>query len=262
MQSAIASVTGLHERLPKATRLKLEAFVEKVFRARSDELTSAPKKGEPEDDALLRPSLQRLGGVEGNNPKLQAHAAMLTRKWLKDHEAIASELVSVMLLISSRTNDRSLFDAEVAALKTEKDRRARRRLYSALGMVTDQALAKRALALVLAPEVDVRETATIVFSLGGNDETRRLAFDFVKVHYDELKKRLPVEWESSFINVAGSGCTPELRDEVKAFFEPRTTKALGGPREYANTIDAMDQCIAWRAKQVPEAAKFFERWKQ
>ncbi len=262
MQSAIASVTGLHERLPKSTRLKFEAFIEKVFRAYSDQLTQAPKKGEPEDDALLRPSLTRLGGIEGNNPKLLAHAGMLTREWLKNHEAVSNEMVGVVMMLSSRLNDRSLFEAEVAALKTEKDRRARRRLYSALGLVTDPALAKRALALVLAPDVDLRETATIVFSLGGHEATQRLAFDFVKAHYDELKKRLPVEWESGLIGVAGSACTPELRDEVKAFFEPRTTRALGGPREYANTIDAMDQCIAWRAKQIPEAVKFFERWKK
>jgi alanyl aminopeptidase len=262
MQSALGSAAELKEMLPAASRPKLAAFVLHHFRAKAEEYTFAAKKGEPEDDVLLRPWLMRVVGGAGDDQPLQAHAGTLTRAWLKNHDSVSPELVGVALTLSARKNDRALFDAELAAAKTEKDRRDRRRLYSALGSVTDPALAKRALELVLAKDLDVRETSTIMHSLAGRDETRRLAFDFVKAHYDELAKRLPVEWESGLISVGSSGCTKELRDEVKTFFEPRTTKALGGPREFANTIEAMDLCIAWRARQVPEAVKFFDHWKK
>ena len=82
----------------------------------------------------------------------------------------------------------------------------------------------------------------------------------MKTHYDVLKKALPEEWEAYLMQVATRSCDVKDRAELEAFFKPRTTKAIGGPREYANAMDSFDLCVAWRAKQVPEAVKYLDAW--
>ncbi len=262
MEYALGSAAGLRDLLPEASKPKLAAFVQHHFGAKARAVSFVEKPGESDDEKLLRPRVLRVVGGVGADQALRAEAVKLARAWVASHASVSDELSGTALGVAARTNDKALFELELNALKKETDRRARRQLFSALGSTTDPALAKRVLELVLSKDFDTREAAGLLFGLSRNPEVRPVAFEFVKSNYDALTKALPIEWESRLISVAIGFCSQDKRAEVEAFFKPRTTKALGGPREYATAMEEFDQCVAWRQRQVPEAVKFLDHWKK
>jgi cytosol alanyl aminopeptidase len=256
---AVGSIWPLEDVLPETSKAKLAAFVQHHFGAKAKALGFAEKTGEPEDDTLLRSDFIAVMGVTGD-PTHRAQATKLARAWLASHAVATQDVAEAALQVAARGNEPRLYAEVLAALKKEPDRRTRRTLIDALSQFTETKLAKKTLTFALEGGLDAREAAGLYFGLSGHPPTRALAVDFVKAHYDALKKALPEEWEAYLMQVATRSCDVKDRAELEAFFKPRTTKALGGPREYANAMDSFDLCVAWRAKQVPEAVKYLDAW--
>ena len=61
--------------------------------------------------------------------------------------------------------------------------------------------------------------------------------------------------------VAGGYCEEKPRDEARAFFDGRSTRYMGGPRNFAIAFEGIDLCIAYKARQRPAVTAFLEKWK-
>jgi alanyl aminopeptidase len=168
-------------------------------------------------------------------------------------------MLETVRAVAAAAADRPLVDRLKAEVLRAADRERRQRLFGALGALRDPALAGDALALTLDERLDAREAVWIVFGLGSSRETRRVAFDFLKSHYDALARRLPQGTFSATAYlpwVAAGLCTSEARQEIEAFFRPRATTVEGGPRVLDQVLESVDQCRARTEAQGPSVAAF------
>jgi alanyl aminopeptidase len=245
--------------VPKDLRPKRARFVRKLLRARAKAIGWAPVKGESDDQRLMRPSLLSWVAIVGEDPELIATAKKLTDKWITDHKAVDPDLVGLVLRIAARNGDRALFDRFRAAAKAEKERKDKNLLLSAMGGFRDPEIVKTAMAIVLTDEFEARDSIGLVWGAFGDEDTRELAYQFVKTNLDALLAKLPRDSGAGFIGIASAFCDEAHRDDAAAFFKDKAPTYLGGPRAMARMIERADLCIAQRAAWRPSIVKFLDK---
>jgi cytosol alanyl aminopeptidase len=247
--------------LPEALRPKHESFVRKLFSKRLDELGFAPKPGEDEDTRLLRPQLIGTLGWNGKDPKVIAQARTLVEQWLTDRKAIHPDVLDVVLGIAGETGDASLHAKLLTAARAEKDRAIRGRLLAALAEFSDRGLVQQQLPFVLTDTFEAREAMRFVWGAANDFHTRDLSLSFVQANWDQIIARLPKDSGAGLVGLAAGLCDEKARDAAKSFFDGRSTKYLGGPRNFAIAMENIDLCVAWRARHRDSAVAFFEKRK-
>ena len=60
--------------------------------------------------------------------------------------------------------------------------------------------------------------------------------------------------------VAKASCDEQSRHDVAEFFEGRSTKYVGGPRNLSQTLEGIDLCVAYKKTQQPSLTQFLERY--
>jgi alanyl aminopeptidase len=116
------------------------------------------------------------------------------------------------------------------------------------------------MAIALTDEFDPREAVWLVGSAFDNDETRELAFEFVKHNLSALLARLPDYYGAGFIDLSDSFCDEAHRADAEAFFKDKAPTYLGGPRALAQTLEKVDLCIARKHAREASAAAFLAKW--
>jgi hypothetical protein len=129
-----------------------------------------------------------------------------------------------------------------------------------LGDFRDPALAKAALAVVGSNEFDPREAMSIVWTQAGDRDTRTLAWDYVRAHFDELTKKLSAEMMAYTPEVAVGFCDEPHERQMADFFKDRSPKLPGGPRILAQAEEAIALCRAYVAAQRPSVAEFIKKY--
>lgn len=251
-------VRGYAPGLPLASRKKLAALTRSKFAPAWKRVGLLAVAGEDESITLMRSDLFLLLGTLGEDPAIRAESMKMVKKWLRDRNSVSSELLGAALVIAGMANDRVLLDVAIAELRREPDRKNRRHLMNLLGAVTDPKLAERVLGLMLDESLDPRELLSVAFELSETDETRDVVLRWVKKNYDAWAEVLPEDWHASLIQLATGVCSKERRAELVGFFEARITKSPGGPREFAMAMEQYDQCVAYRAVQVPAVVRFLD----
>ena len=259
--ATLGFISGLNDRLvPKPLRPNRARFVRKVLGERARALGWASPPGEADDRRLLRPQLLRLATQVGEDPALIATAKKLADAWLTDRHAIDPDLVELALSVAAQFGDRAFFDRLHAAAKTEKERRDRNQLLGAMAGFRDPAIAKDAMALALGDEFDIRESISLVFGASRNDETRELAYAFVKEHLDALLAKLPRDSGAAFISLGGGFCDEAHRADAESFWKDRAAKLAGGPHSLALMNESVELCLARVRADGPGAAAFLAKW--
>jgi alanyl aminopeptidase len=247
--------------VPEALRPKAEAFIRHHFAGRAKKLGMQVGVNDDEDTRLLRPDLLDLVASDGKDPGLRKQALELAAMWLADRRSVHADLVDTVLIIAADTGDPALHGALLDAVKVEKDRADRNRMLTALSQFREAALVKAQLPLALGAELDPRESMRLVWGAAGDFRTRDLAVEFVEKNWDALVARLPKDSGAGLVFVAGGYCDEKPRDAARAFFDGRSTKYLGGPRNFAIAFEGIDLCMAYRARQRPVVSAFLEKWK-
>ena len=260
-QFVIGSLAGLHQHLvPAADKPSYIRAIDKIYGAKAHALGWTPKAGEDEDTRLLRSHLVGLVAVEGEDKALAAEAKKLALKWLADRKAVSPDVVGSILGTAAHSGDRALFDRMHAEAKKAGDRHDREQILGAMGEFKDPAIAKTALTIVAGNEFDPRESMDILWGLSGEAETRQLAWDFLKTHFDELVKRLSAEQMSYTPYIAISFCDEQHQREMETFFKDRSPKLPGGPRLLAQASERSDLCRAYVAAQQPSVEAFLKKY--
>jgi alanyl aminopeptidase len=246
--------------VPAALRPNRARFVRQVFGDRARAIGWTAKKGEADDQRLMRPGLLSLLAHTGEDPAFVATAKQMADKWLADKKSIDPDLVGLVLGVAARHGNRALWDRLWTAAKAEKERKERGQLIGAMSGFRDPEIVKGALAIVLGDDIDPRESMSLLWGALGHDETREMAYTFVKDNLDKLLARLPRDSGAGFIGVGGSFCDAAHRADVETFFKDKAPTWLGGPRSLAQTLERMDLCIARTQARKAPAAKFLAGW--
>src|SRR5688572_18420024 len=219
----------------------------------------AARPGDNDDTLRLRPALAEFLAVDGGDPALHAEARLLALRWLDDRNAVDGTMVDTVLQAAARRGDRELFDRIVAAVATTSDRRERRWLYGALGSVGDPQLARAALALMLQPAHDYRESSQIAWTLANTPQGSALAYEFLKANFDALAARAPRDSPAFWPRWANNLCSEAARADLEGFFRERAPRHAGGPRNLAQSLERIALCAAFKERQQASLTAFLRR---
>jgi alanyl aminopeptidase len=260
LEMTIQMIAGTTAHLvPDELRENYKRLVNKLYAARARSLGWAAKAGEDDDTQLMRPGLLGLVANEGHDAALRAEARKLSEKWFTDRKAVAPDVVGTVLAVAALDGDKAFRERLLQLAKTA-NRKDRGHFLNAMGALRDPELVKENFALLLSREFDAREAMTLLWGAASDRTTRQQAYDFLKQNFDAVVALLPPDSGANLAGVGGGFCDETHRADVEAFFKDRTTKFRGGPRSLAQTLEGIDQCIAFRDAQKASVAAFLKKY--
>jgi alanyl aminopeptidase len=251
LQSA-AGFASQRQLVPAARMAAYDRWIVKTFGAEARKLGWLRKPGEPLDVDRRRGVLVPMVAEAGDR-KLRAEAVKLARNWKElDRE------VRGRILHAAVGADGATFDRLLEAALVEQGRTIRGTLQHALTGTRDPARVTKVLELLINDRVDVREVMWLPYSFGREPERAQVEV-WIRAHLAQLADRIPAERVTSggataYAGIFASACDPARRDELASFITEQFGKAPGAAREVAQTIEGMDQCIAYRTRMGPQVS--------
>ena len=239
------------------TRPRFDRFVQHVFGPRARVLGFVGKRGETDDDALLRRELLRLAAA--GDPVLARKARALAMAWIIDRQAVDPAVADTALFVAAQNGDARLFDAMMDALRTSTDGLDRRNLMVALMSFRDPPLVRRALGMLLDPTLDVRDVTTALGIATGSAPPSREPYDFIVAHFDALAGRVDRDAPATWPYYAAALCSSGDRAAVEAFWRPRVDRYAGAERNLAKTLEAIDACTRLREREAANVDAYLAR---
>ena len=241
---------GLDRWIADDQRGKYEAWLRLTFGPGAAKLGMVPKDTDDLDAERSRDDLVSAVAWSGRDPELVKQAVASAQSWHQLPQAMRGSILAVAVDASPE-----LFDKIVADVKTEPDRARRGEMLGALGGVRDPKRFETALALVLDPAIDSRESMSLLFD-SSSETTRRVAEQFFRAHKDEILKKVPQDEVTGGFSQATelftAGCDATRRDELADYVTKTFAAQPGGARVVKQAIESMDQCIASRTLLEPE----------
>ncbi|MBX3156717.1 MAG: M1 family metallopeptidase [Deltaproteobacteria bacterium] len=231
--------------VPDDLRGKYEGWLRATFGAAAASAGLTGKDTDSLDVESMREGLVDAVGWLGRDPALVAEAGKLAPGWRALPQSIRGRVLAIAADASP-----DFFDAILRAVPAEPDRTRRGEVLRALAGVRDLGRQQRALALLLSPKLDLRETISMLH--GGTTEANRAAARaFFRDHAGEILPRMPNDETSGGpAGLAGlftKTCRADQRAEIVAYVQQTFGKMPGAARVIAQKLEGMDQCIARRA---------------
>jgi len=253
--------TGLQDNLVEPSLLpRYREYLSDLYAARAAKLGWTAKPDDSDDDRLLRPVLADVMADQAEDAASIAEAKRLALAWLNDHQAVGPDMVDTVLVTAAQHGDRNLFDQMRAAAKREKNEQIQGTLLFAMGSFRDANIAAIAMPISLTDEFDSRQSLSILFGLSQSSKTRDLDYDFLKQNWDALVAKLPTDSGAFLPFVAAGFCDEQHRQDAKSFFDGRSTKFTGGPRNLAQVLEGIDLCVAYKKSQQPSVTEFLQKY--
>jgi cytosol alanyl aminopeptidase len=251
-RAAIESATsfaGVRQLVPDARMAAYDRWLLKNFGAEARKLGWLRKPGEALDVNRRRGALVGLAAQAGDR-SLNREAVKLAKDWRKLPRETRGSILSAAVRADPAIFDQLYDDAAKEPVRNNRDT-----LRWALSATRDPARIQKVLDLLVDPKVDIREVMYIPYGFWREPE-RTMVEKFVRAHLDELRKRSPTEGVTSgsteYAGFFTNACDPARRDEIAAYVKETFGKAPGAEREVAQSIEGMDQCIAWKARMRPQ----------
>jgi hypothetical protein len=249
IRAALAVPLGVRDLVPEDLRGKYEAWLRLELGPAAHKAGLAPKPTDSLDVEVARASLLDAVADLGRDPELVAAAVKLSDRWRELPQAIRGRVI--LLAAHARPE---VFDRLLGEVYREDDRDRRNEILAALATTRDVAQQRAALALVLDPKLDIRDTQGILIS-ANREANRVVAQQFVQDHKDAILARVPSDGTTTgqawLAGVFTSSCSAERRGEIAAYVNATFAKLQGGARVVEQALEAMDQCIARRALVEP-----------
>ena len=230
-------------------------YVQRTFGKTLERIGPAPRPGEPESVAALRPTLLWWLAVYGNDPRIQAYATELVNAYFADPARADPGISGAALeIVAATAGDRALFERIRKRLAATTVPVERTRLFAALGRLRDPALAEEALSL---PGMTFQEGGAIIKSMAASAEGSQRVFAYHRRHYDELAQRLPPMFLAFLPNFAlGQACSEDRLAAVHDFYADPKRNVAGTDKELAIREEEVRGCIGLRTREAPSASTY------
>ena len=212
--------------------------------------------GQPDNAALVRETLITTLGRLGDTATL-AEARRRYDRWLTDPASLPSTIRRPVLGLVARTATPAQWEQLRERAVATKNPLERQMLFQLLGTAQDEALAKRALALSIAPGTPATSGPTIIRAVADNFPEQ--ALDFAVANRAAVNERVEQASQASFIPEVGAATSdPRVAAKVRAWVEANLPKesrgdaeaALAGAAVRAETrTRIVPQIEAWAAKR-------------
>ena len=262
-----AFVTGLILRsLNEASRLVSDTarpafarYVRDFLGPTGRRLGWTPKKGEPEDTKLMRPSVLGTLAFLGEDATVIAEASRTAETWLADPAKVNPDMAYLALDIRGRKNEPAMFDRLLALVRESKAPDVRKLALDGLTTFTAPSLTERALDLTLDGTLKGQDLRVVLWPLSRKKATATATFAWVEKHFDAITKA------SSMVPVVlarmpAAACDRDFVRTLAAFLRPRLEK-LGTAAELDESIETGLRCAVLAEKERgPTSAWLLAHW--
>ncbi|MCP3104633.1 M1 family metallopeptidase [Myxococcus sp. K15C18031901] len=231
------------EALTPAERAQLRAWAGTLYGPRARGYGWQPKPGDSDEVRQRRARYLTLATTLGEDPALVREAGTLARAWLADRKSVDPEAVPLVLHVAARNGDRALFDTLLTQARKAEDVNERNEFLGALAGFRDPALVGQTLALVASGEFEMRDSRPLLVSALLAPETRRAAWTFYREHFDAFAQKVRSDELGWLIQMTGSLCDDQGRQELESFLGPRVARLEGAPRAYVRALESVRLCV-------------------
>lgn len=186
-----------------------------------------PQPGESDLVRQLRGDLLGALGRKGNDVATQQQAVERYRQYRKDPSAVDPNIVPALVSILAHIGDETRYEEFVELYRTAATPQDERRYLFSLTMFRSPTLLARTLTKTINGEIRTQDAPFIVATTMTNVYGRELAWEFVKTHWDEMDRLFPKQGLRRMCGGIVGLATPELEEDVRAFFASRKID-LGG----------------------------------
>ncbi len=255
LDTAMGGVGAIYEQVAggKEERAAISAWLRANFGPVYAKLPP-PSDSDSPNTRELRAQLLSILGEDGKDPAALAQAREIAAKYLADQSSVDATLGQAALGIAARNGDAALFDQLQKIAETSTNPEFQEGALRLLTTFEDPALVERSLEYAISNKVRSQDALIQVAYALYNDANREQAWKFVKSHWETEKTLLTPELGNYLVDSAGSFCSVEARDDVKAFFDEH--KVPSTDRAFRHTIEKIDGCIELRKLQEPELDKW------
>jgi peptidase M1-like protein/ERAP1-like protein len=247
---AIELPGGLDRLVPDELRPKYEQWLRTTFGPGAAKAGLVAKDTDSLDIEATRGELVHIVAWLGRDPALVAEAVKQADKWRELPQSLR-ELV-LEIAVDAKPE---LFDKVLREAPAEPGRTNRQAMFHAVASVRDTKRQEQALALILDPKVDIRESLGLLRA-ASTDAALATSQKFFKDHEKEILAKMPRDETANpsagLARLFTRTCRAEQRDAVVEYVQKTFAPLPGGQRIVAQSIEDMDQCIARRKLLDPE----------
>jgi aminopeptidase N/puromycin-sensitive aminopeptidase len=260
VSGVLGNVTGplttiAHYLTTAQTRPRYEQFVQGLLRPLFAEVGITATPGEDDDRRSLRAVVIEALGEAGNDPEVAKRAREELDKALAATAPLESTAAEAIISVAARHGDAALFDALLAASRRATSPSERYRYLYGLAEFEDSGLVQRGLELALSDEIRSQDTSSYLGRFLLNPKSSQRAWGFVKQHWTVLAPKVTISLgDVRLAQSLQSSCDAGMRDEVKSFFA--TNKLPAASRAIDQTLERINNCIAFKAKQTPALSEW------
>jgi alanyl aminopeptidase len=219
-----------------------------------------PKRREIPATTLARATLAEIMVMVGRDPstlsamagKGAAHLRAVAQS--QPNPGTPPELVSVSLWAAVFTGGEPVARDAIAAIKASSEAEFRLAAITALTAARDPKAIALIEEFVASGSLRVRETRTYLRELFADAERRGGAWAWLRKDFKRLTAPVPKDGQARFIGLTGQLCTDAAHAEIDWFFKPMVKELVGAPRTFANALETVDRCVAWRKAKGSELA--------
>jgi aminopeptidase N/puromycin-sensitive aminopeptidase len=241
-----------------ADRPAFQQWLNQTFSPVLQQLGYTARPGDTPVEKQKRAVLLYGLGTIGDDPEAIAQANVIAQQYMKDAASLDGSLADAAVKVAARHGDVAIYAQYRAQLKKNLPPEAHRVFFYALAEFPSPELAQQTLSWSLTP--DVRNQDLYIFdSLLDNPSIRRVSWDFMRQHFDEVDKKAGTGlWGGDLYVAAGySFCDEKLRAELEDFYRQHTFE--GKEREEKRMLERISDCIALRNQQQEKLSGWLQQ---
>ncbi len=239
--------------LDQATRSWFEKPMKKVG------LVARP--GERPAIALLRASLAEVLTRVGRDPATLSALSVAGSSIFKPQASggkikpAPAELVPLAMWAAIHTGGLPAVQDAIGAINASSNAEFRSAAIRALSAAREEAAISRSQEFVISGALRLREISTYLREAFADADIRAQTWNWFQRDFKRITASVPEENRARFIDLPSRLCTDTAHKEVDALFRPMLGKIMGAPRKLANTLETIDNCLAWRKQKGPEISR-------
>lgn len=207
-----------------------------------------PVAGEGDDVRIFRRDL--FSGLVPivDDPWMKSEGRKRADAILKDPTTATVENSTAALVLAARYGDAALFESYLALLKNTDAPQFRPGTLVALGCFDDTTLLRRALDLMLSPDMRKQDALYVLRGAIWFPKTRSTVLAWIDEHQKAIAEKLPT-WARTGMADSLHVCDPDGLAKAHATFDGKLDKIEGGAHALEELYERAELCIAARARE-------------
>jgi hypothetical protein len=238
-----------------ATRDAIAARIRSIYGPRLAELGLDPRRGAYAAESADRRDLRRLLATlvisEGRDADLRHNLPDTARASLDDPAAIDPEFRPLVWSVGVQELGESFGQALESKMLASDDGLLRADAAWALGNAEDPQGSRRALALVLRPDVRPGEVSRILYPQFDSPLTRDSTWVWFKANTDRVLDKVASIFQARYFELLDFYCDAPHRNDIAQALKTQVRKMGSGELEMQRTLEGIDLCIAQRTALGP-----------